>query len=115
MTVAQLYSQIQVPDGARFEIKNRDGSLAPVGVPAATGQVVHVYPKDGGEPTAFTILVMGDVIGSGRMQLTQLVRMARAYTGERPLAGIYKQAALHTGQEDIMLTDLVTEAKCIAE
>ena len=73
---------------------------------AATGQEIQI-PGHGTRQ----IVVMGDVLGTGRPGLTQVTRMVSAYAGEKPLSGAWLAAGDYNGSGAIDLSDI---AQCIA-
>lgn len=61
------------------------------------------------------IVVSGDVTGSGVMNIAQLVRMARALTGEAPLTGPYLRAADLDGNGHLDIGDMTKEASWLVQ
>lgn len=60
-----------------------------------------------------TAVVQGDVVGSGIMSLTQLVRMASGYRGTQPLEGAYELAGDLNGSGKLDLSDIVRAASLL--
>lgn len=84
-----------------------EGSSAIVG----TGDRMQLVRQEDGEVIeSAVIIVRGDVTGSGKISLTQLVQMAGALTGSLTLEGPNLMAADFDGSGGINLTDLVREA-----
>lgn len=75
-----------------------------------TGTLIIFFNK-GEQIASVTLVVAGDVTGSGVISLTQLVRMAQAFNGSVTLTGPYLMAGDFTGTGTITLTDLVREAR----
>lgn len=89
-------------------ILTKDGATAPAGQPAATGMKVAAKNKSTGKTEdEHVLIVAGDVTGSGKLSLTQLVRMVDAVSGKNKLTGEYEQAGDHNGNGHIDLSDLV--------
>lgn len=109
-TVEKLIASIKLPEGAELQIMNSAGAPAYANERVGTGYVLTVVDADGNEISRATVIVMGDVLGIGRMNLTQLVKVAQGYTGSATLDGAYKLAALHTGNKKLTLTDVVIQA-----
>lgn len=53
----------------------------------STGCVLIVERADGEVARRADIVVRGDVLGTGKMNISQLVAMARSLSGARPLEG----------------------------
>lgn len=79
---------------------------------AATGQRLVLTHADRTESEVI-VVVGGDVLGTGSINLTQLVAVASAFAGTRQLAGPYLAAADWSGTGRISLTDLVHEAEIV--
>lgn len=74
---------------------------------AATGMVVHA---PGMEPQ---IVVRGDVLGTGIIGLSQLARLAQAFSGVRPLEGVFMDAGDINETGTIELADLTMLASYV--
>ena len=74
---------------------------------AATGMVVH---SPGMEPT---IVVQGDVLGTGQLGISQLVRLALGLIGTKPLTGAYLSAGDLNENGKLDLTDLTLMASLL--
>lgn len=70
----------------------------------STGMVFH--PADPSSPTLL-VAVKGDILGNGKIGLSQLVSLAEAVQGKRTLTGVYFRAADLNDNGKIDLTDLV--------
>lgn len=92
-------------------MQDGDGELSAESV-VYTGSRLQLR-NDTSQETAdtVTIIVTGDVLGTGVLSLSQLVRMAQALDGSRPLQGVFLKAGDFTGDGNITLTDLVREAQ----
>lgn len=89
-SVADVKHELEAMEpGSTIEATKPDGSSAEAdNQPAATGMRVTITGADGAKRT-ITIVVPGDVLGTGRMSLGQLVRLAAAYTCVNPLQGVH--------------------------
>lgn len=95
-------------------ITTPQGASVPWNTPTSTGQIVTVRDTEGNIISRATIIVKGDVLGIGRINLSQLVRMAEAFRGANPLTGAFLAAGQWIssgGSQSITLTDLVIEAQ----
>ena len=82
----------------------------PAGVPVGTGCLVIVSGPS--SEKTYSVLVMGDVRGTGRLDIAQLVCVARDLNGTSPLTGLYKLAAKLTGGTGpVNIADLVMLAQ----
>ena len=96
--------------GMTMDIFTAGGNYLPIGpapVRIATGQFgcfYHSYYPDGAR--LFLIVNKGDVTGSGRLDITQLVRMAEALTNRRALTGVYELAGDISGNGEVDILDL---------
>lgn len=82
-------------------------------VPFSTGQSLRVL-HSGQIIMQTTVVVAGDVLGTGQLSIAQLVRIAQACTGSRPLSGAYLYAGDLSGSGRIDIGDVVREAQMIA-
>lgn len=112
-SVADVISSFDRPGGTSVLISDARGEECELIAPAATGDVIRLYDSDGHE-TNITIVVSGDVMGSGILNISQLVRLAKAITGIDPLAGVYLMAGAVTGGLRITIADLVRLAQMLA-
>lgn len=105
------------PSGTRIQILTDDYELIPTSaiVPFATGQIIRVSSTAGAVLEETPIIVQGDVLGTGELNIAQLVRLAQACTGERPLAGIYRAAGDFGRNNRIDIGDVVREAQMIVQ
>lgn len=98
--------------GSAATIQTADGMELPDGTVCATGMTAAW--DDASTPDA-TVVVSGDVLGTGKIALSQLTRIAAAFAGTKPLEGAYLIAGDFGGTGSIGLTDLVKEAAMYAE
>lgn len=110
-----LISSMDVPNGMELRIVQADGTSTQPHTPVSTGQRVQVCGGDGTLIWTATIAVRGDVIGTGRLSLTQLVQMGRQLTQHEVLEGPYLLAADLTGDGKFSISDLVMEAAALAQ
>ena len=89
--------------------------MAPVTEPISTGQIIEVKDSTGRVVSETTIIVPGDVLGTGNLNIAQLVRLASACTGERPLTGVYRAAGDFGSNGRVDISDVVREARMIAD
>lgn len=87
-----------------------DDILAFPDMPVQTGMEV----RWSSEAPFTSLVVYGDVLGTGEMSLTQLTRMAAALNGSQPLEGAYLKAADVNGSGALDLTDLTLEAEAFS-
>lgn len=69
------------------------------------------WKTSSGEQSAAQFVVMGDVLGSGQLNIAQLVRIARAVAGDAALEGPYLAAGDWDGNGRIDIADLTREAQ----
>ena len=117
-TVSSFLSQLNmmVPAGYSLRIVGSDDQ------PLASDAIVYTGCKvqlvaDATQDVAAeaTIIVAGDVLGTGIVAINQVVRMAQDLNGTRALEGIYQQAGDFNGSGSIDIADLVREAQILAE
>lgn len=114
-TVEKLTTWINDPEKGTVRVLDMNGRIVPSDRQIATGMIVQVLSSDGTVVQESTIVVEGDVLGTGEMGLTQLVRMAAAFTDQDPLEGPYAEAADLDGQPGVSLTDIVKLAQKFRE
>lgn len=96
-----------------YNFQSADGKrLNPYDI-LGTGAVVIREKKEGEseEIGTATLILAGDVTGSGELNIVQLTVMASALTGTRPLEGICLEAADLNGSGELDISDLVLEAR----
>lgn len=92
----------------------RDGSVLPEDEAIATGDWCEIMILDNGSYNrlrAFRVVIQGDVLGTGKMGLSQVVRLVAAMNGNEPLTGVYMEAGDFNGDGEITLQDLVAETQ----
>lgn len=100
-----------LPDGVTVEIVDHDGAPVTRDKPLATGYEA-VFRNGAREIIArVPIVIMADVCGTGTISLTQVVRVAKCFTGQQRLTGCYLQAGDFDRNQKVDLTDVVKEAK----
>lgn len=72
-----------------------------------TGDGIAAFSKEAVLETLDRVVVPGDVLGTGQMNIGQVVRLAQAVNGSAPLEGAYLQAAKLTEDDDLNIADLV--------
>lgn len=115
--VADIISNLEVKDGLRFQVVGADGKTVSGEEKAATGQTVRVYDQDGKLAREATVVIPGDVLGIGEMNISQLTRMGRALSGAEPLKGAFLTAAKMTDDTvlpgAVEISDLVRAANLL--
>lgn len=114
VTVTDLLKSISVPTNANAAVLSADGEVLADDASVGTGCFVEVRSADQAIMT-IAVVVRGDVLGTGVLNITQVVRLARAINGEAPLEGVYLEAALLTGGSNVNIADLVTLAKMLLD
>lgn len=108
----EFIGMFDMPDGIEGRVQRGDIVLSSKEI-AATGDIACFTLGDI-EVAQATIIVAGDVIGSGIMSLAQLVRLAGAVSGSGPaLEGPYLAAADLDGSGVLSLSDLVRESELL--
>lgn len=92
--------------GFSAQISPADGGTAAVDAICATGMVAS-EPETG---LTTTVVVWGDVLGTGEIPLSQLTRAASSFNGANPLEGPDLLAADFDSSGKVDLTDLVLTA-----
>lgn len=110
-----LLGWLTVPDYAMLRPYDADGTPAGDSRPAATGMEIAALAGDGETLASLRLVVLGDVTGSGILDITQLVRLAQALTGARPLTGVYALAADLNASGRLDIADLVRAAALLTE
>lgn len=90
---------------------SEDGEIQTAGQLLATGQTLEVRNIEGGILAVRPIGVKGDVTGTGRAGINQLVRLSQALSGEDPLTGIWFLAGDLNNSGAIDISDLVLAAE----
>lgn len=90
----------------------QEASVANPDTVVATGMELAQWDGDH-EMGTYEIIVMGDVVGTGKMSITQLTRMAQAVTGTCELTGAFLTAGDWNGDGSITVTDLVKESELL--
>lgn len=110
LTDTELLNAFALPEGvAVMLVPNGRPIRQTAGGCTATGDVLQ-FVSDGEVLAEATVIVDGDVLGTGVMSLSQLVRMAQALSGTQPLEDAYLCAADFTESGTVTLSDLVREA-----
>lgn len=114
---AIFLAALEAPAGYHLQLVTGDGMAVAEDAPVATGMRVElVRDLDPDEiPAALTVIVRGDVAGSGRLTIVQLTAMARAVNGQSPLDGAYLKAGDFNASGAIDVSDLVNEAKLLTK
>lgn len=99
-TIREILKKLDMPNGWVTQGANSDTKL-PDNEVVATGMIAH----DDGRDTP--IAVIGDVIGTGKICLTQLVALAQSFTGLNELVGAFMEAGDLNQNGRIDISDLV--------
>ena len=110
ITTAELRAQFVLPDGMWCVVRTPVGTARPETAGVCTGDTVELRNADGIRFTG-TLVIAGDVRGTGTMTLSQLVRMTAAYMHEDPLLGPYLLAGDFQNTDSITLSDITSEAQ----
>ena len=111
-SVAAVAGAFDVPDGASVEI-TAEGSVCDPVSPIATGDLVLLCGTDG-RVQEVTVVISGDVLGTGLLDISQVVRMARSLSGAAPLEGPYLTAGCLVGGDTVSIADLVRLAQMLS-
>lgn len=105
-TVRSLLAELQLEQNREFRVFLDDAELQPDAL-VATGQFLSYGTHEAPMQDGVLLVVPGDVLGTGKVGIGQIVRIARALSGAEPLQGIWLLAGDmdHSGRID--LSDLV--------
>lgn len=98
-TVLEVLKHLDLPDGWVSAADDIASALAPDAV-VSTGMIAH------GPGQSTPIVVLGDVLGTGQIGLSQLIRLAQALSGLKELVGTFLQAGDLNGNGSIDISDL---------
>ncbi|MBD5559684.1 MAG: hypothetical protein HDQ87_04910 [Clostridia bacterium] len=102
------------PQGYTLEIRTADGQPAAADARAETGTQLILIDNAGGETVDRVILVIrGDVLGAGIMNIAELHAMAQGLNGERTLEGAYALACDMNSVTGIDIGDIVAGAQIL--
>lgn len=94
-------------DGFSLSLKDAGGNAKTASsTKIATGYTV-TFVKDGAEYKKFTLIVEGDVTGSGNISSKSISALANHLLGKAELDGVYKDAANLSGDRDLSTVDLL--------
>lgn len=111
-TVGYIMENYTLVPGSALTVVSADGEPCTADMTAATGQHLILTGQDG-KTEDITVVVKGDVLGTGSLNISQLVRMARALNGAEPLTGAYLAAGVFRPAPDLSISDLVAEAQLL--
>lgn len=109
LTASMLICQFELADGVSVRVLH-DGYAVEASAIVGTADVL-VFRREAGDIFSARCVIQGDVLGTGIMSLSQLVRMAGAYRGTQSLRGAFLVAADFTGSGGVNLSDLVGESR----
>lgn len=110
-TVGDIKNLFNYPSGSGSELLTADRQVKQDDLQVCTGDIL-LLASMGGTVQEVTLVVAGDVLGTGVMTVAQLVRTAKALTGD-PLKGAYFLAGDLSDTGKIDITDLVSEAEIL--
>lgn len=102
-----LSNWLTVPEGGSCGVLTADGTYLPDDALMATGQKAVVWDSRGNVLSRVTLVIKGDVIGNGQMNIAQLVRLAQALTATARLSGPYHTAGDLNNNGRLEIADLV--------
>lgn len=109
----ELTSTVNVPEGCVLRLTSADGRDLEEDGRIATGLILSLVHPEKGVLDQAVVVVRGDVLGTGRLDIAQLVGVAQAIKGERELEGPYLQAAKWTDGSRVTIADLVRQAQAL--
>lgn len=102
----------EAPAGYTLELQTATGARVQDGAIVTSGmRLLLTQQKTSEVVDTADVVIMGDIIGTGTADLSQVVAIAAAYRGTRKLSGPFFQAALLVGGTTINLSDVVAEAR----
>lgn len=93
----------------------RNDELLPPDMWCATNDYILLYDDDGSLLEGIPLVIRGDVLGTGTMDISQVVRVAQALTGQSPLEGAYLEAGSFNDTEETDIGDLVAMAALLRD
>ena len=112
VTAGALAARFTLPDNEQIKIYDRSGVVCQTDKAVATGDQFELT-SDTGRRETVTIIVRGDVLGTGKLDIAQLVHMAKSLTGQTQLSWPYELAGTLVGTGKINIADLVAEAQLL--
>lgn len=114
--VEEAVSWFEDFSGTHVEILDAQHEVAAPEAPLATGMTATlVRNADHAVLDEAPIVVQGDVLGTGEINIAQLVAMARDLNGTQALTGLYLQAGDLDTDGHITIVDLVKEAHMLIQ
>ena len=115
-TAADVLESVAVPEGMELTLSNAEGEELNATAPVGTGCVLSVVDAQGNTVSTVTVVVKGDVLGTGLLDIGQLTRLAQDLNGTEPLTGVYRDAAQLSGNSgSINIVDLVILATMLRD
>lgn len=115
----EIAAQFVFDAGAGAQARVLDKLLRPVDGAlgsARTGDWLEIRDSQGNTLLQVCIVVRGDLLGTGQLTLSQMVRMAGAYSRRDPASGAVLAACDLTGSGDpVRLADIVAMAKMLKD
>lgn len=111
-TIGDIIDSFECPEGSKVEVSQwpPGGSGDGMQTPVATNEQIMATSSTG-STKAMTLVVMGDVLGTGKMSLAQITTMVKALTGTATFVRAELMAGDFGGSGNITLSDLLTEVK----
>lgn len=113
MSAAELKAEFVPPARGSIRVANMNGETDKESDPVGSGVAVQLLTADGQLAEEATVLVMGDVLGTGLINIAQLVRMAKDLNGSQVLLGVFRMAGDWNGSGAVDIADLVREAQVL--
>lgn len=111
-TVADLKNALHLPDGMQVQVTGANGESVADDAAIGTGHTVQI--TEGSTPIVnATVIIKGDVVGSGTMTVSQLTSLASHFKHSGTLEGPYYEAGDLCGDGTIGLSDLVGAARAL--
>lgn len=110
MPEAFLARHLAPVEGVTYGMLDLAGNDLDEGDCVATGRLVVAY-EEGQEPLAAALVLRGDVLGRGKVDLVGLVTLASAMRGEEELEGLFLRAGDWNDNGKIDLVDLVMHSQ----
>lgn len=105
-TVSDFLACLPVADGQSASVTMNDAECAQDDL-IRTGQTLVIRDAAGETAETQTVVLMGDLSGSGRINIAQLVLAAKALSGQQALEGPFTLAADYTATGSINIADLL--------
>lgn len=112
LTVADLKGQFWTAPTITVSVLNAKGNPKENDSIVGTGDILRFW-HDKLIFLEASVVIDGDVLGTGVMNLSQLVTLTNAFTGSAPLEGPYLEAATFNDTSRVTLSDVVHECQLL--